>query len=76
MCDVVSSGPRFEKHVVHIDLYHLANLLFEHHIDKMLVGRSCVLETEWHDLVIVEPAVCDEGSVFLVKDMHWDLVIS
>ena len=52
-----------------------ANLFPEHHIDEMLVSRFDLLETEWHDLVAVEPAVYDEGSVFLIGYMHWNLVV-
>ena len=73
---MVSDGLQLDKHVVYIDLHCSTNLLFEHHIDKKLVGCSCVLETKWHDLVIVEPMVCNEEGVFLIRDMHWDLVIS
>ena len=76
MCDVVSGGLRLDEHVIHLDLHGLANLFFEHHIDETLVGYSCILKTKRHDLVIVEPAVCDEGSVFLIGYMHWDLVVS
>ena len=60
MYDVVSSDLRLNKHVIHINLHGLANLLFEHHIDEKLVGRTLVLKTERHNLIIVEPAVCDE----------------
>ena len=42
----------------------------------MLVGRFCIFKTEWHDLIAVEPAVGDEGSMLLIWNIHWDLVVS
>ena len=72
---MVCSGLRLDEHVIHVDLHCLANLLLEHHVDEMLIGRSDILKTERHDFIIIQPAVCNEGSVFLVGDMHQNLVI-
>ena len=63
MRDVVCSDLRLDERVIDVDLHCFANLFFEHRVDKTLVGRFGVLEIEQHDLVIVEPAVCDENEV-------------
>ena len=72
---MVYSGLQLDEHVIHIGLHCVTNLFPDHLVDKMLVGCSGILETEQHDLIIVEPAVCNEGSVFLIGYMHRDLVV-
>ena len=75
VCDVVYSGLQLDELVVNVDLHYLTDLFLEHHIDKTLIGCSGIFEYERHDL-IADPAVRDEGSVFLIRYMHRDLVVS
>ena len=73
--DVVRGNFSLDEHVIYINLHCLANLFLEHHIDQMLVGHSCVLESKGHHLVAVQVVVSDEEGVLLILDMHEDLII-
>ena len=64
-----------DEYVVYIDLHCLTNLFLEHHINQMLVGHSCVLESKGHHLIVVQAVVCDKGGVLLIWDVHGDLII-
>ena len=63
--DVVKGDFGLDKHVIYIKLYCLANILFEHHINQTLVGRSYVLESDGHHLVAILATVGDKEGVLL-----------
>ena len=55
-----------DEHVIHVYLQVSSDLLTEHFIDQLLVGCSCIFQSEGHYLVVVETLAGDEGSLFLV----------
>ena len=73
--DVVRGNFGLDEHVIYINLYCLANLFLEHHINQTLVGRSYVLESKGHHLVAVQVVVYDERGMLLIQDVHGDLII-
>ena len=75
MSEVVGGDFGLDEHVVYISLCCLANLFLEHHVNQMLVGCSCVLESKGHHHVAVQAVVCDEEGVVLIWDMHGDPIL-
>ena len=74
-CDVVGGDLDLDDHVVYIDLHCLADLFFEHHVDKRLVGRASVLKSKSHHFVAIQVAIYHERGVFSIWDIHGDLVV-
>ena len=64
-----------DKHVIHIHFHVPPNLLAEHLVYQPLVCGSCVLQTEGHNPVAIEPLAGDEGSLLLIFLSHLYLVV-
>lgn len=41
------------QHIIHIHLHGPSDQILEHHINQTLVGRSSVLQSERHHLIVV-----------------------
>ena len=65
-----------DEHIVHIYFHVPPNLFAEHLVYQSLVHGPCVLQTERHDPIAIEPLVGDEGSLLLILFCHLYLVVS
>lgn len=65
----------FYQHVININFYIMANLVAKNFVDEVLVSGFRVLQTKRHDLITVQPLVCNELYLLLVLKHHPDLVI-
>lgn len=69
------SSLTLDYHIIHVHLHSLPNLVGEHLIHQTLVGRSSILETEWHYVVVEETLIRREYSLHLVMLAYQDLVV-
>ena len=67
---------RFRDHVIYVNLHRSSYLLLEKFVHHMLVGGTCIFESEWHYLITVEALSGDEAGLVLVERMHHDLIVS
>ena len=66
----------FYQHVIYVYLHSCAYLLLEHPVHQPLVGGSCVLESKRHYPITIGSLCCDERGLFLVIEVHADLVVA
>ena len=74
--EVLGRLAAFDKHVIHIDLHIVANLVFECLVDEPLIGCPGILQPEGHDPIAIQPPISDKCYLFLIVRCHCDLVIS
>ena len=53
-------------HIINIDFDALAQLWLEHSRHHPLISGPCILQTEWHYLIVVVPSRCHEGYLLLI----------
>ena len=60
MVDMVGCHFGFDQHIIDVYFHCYSQSLSEHFVDKALISRACVLETERHYFVAIRPTVSDE----------------
>ena len=66
----------FYQHVIDVDLDIPPDLVREHLVHEPLIRRAYVLEAKWHHFVIEEALIGNKRSLFLVRLVHSNLIIT
>lgn len=66
----------FNKHIINIDLYILADLVFKDFVDESLVRSSYILKTKRHYFIIVHTLIDHEGHIFFILMGYFYLVVT
>jgi len=69
-------APRFDHHVVHVNLYSTTYLLLKDFFHKPLIGGPCIFQLEWHNLIIIVNGFADKSRLFLIWMIHGYLVVA
>lgn len=72
---VVLFFERFNEHIININLHNFSELVGKHTVDELLIGCTCILQTERYYFVAIRAAICDECS-FLIVGIHHDLIVT
>src|ERR1044072_4285573 len=67
---------RSSYHVVDIDLYLVMNHVMKQCYHSTLISGSCVLQSEWHNLVTESTPLCNKGSLLHVFGSHFNLIVT
>ena len=67
---------RLDKHVVYVDFHGVSKVVCKYLVDQPLVGRTCILQVERHDLVAKDAPFSNECSLLLVVWVHEDLIVA
>lgn len=65
----------FDKQVVDVCFYIVANFLFKHLVNRPLVGGPSILKAIGHHSIAVQVLICDEGGLFFIFRAHLDLIV-
>ena len=76
MIKVLISTERLDEHVIYVDFHGVSKLVCEHFVDQSLVGCTCVLQIERHDLVAKCAPFGDEHNLLLPVWVHEDLIVA
>ena len=66
----------FYQHVVNVDLDISSNLMCKHLVHEPLIRCACIFEAEQHHFIAEDTLVGDERSLFLIRFVHFDLVVT
>ena len=76
MIKVLINLERFDKHVLYVNFHGISKVVCEHLVDQLLVGHSCILHTERHDLVAKDASFDDECILLKVIKVHEELAVA